>query len=102
MPLYDYRCTQCGHVSEVRHGFSETHTAPCEQCGGALTRVFNPAPIVFKGSGFYATDSRTSSKSDSSSKSDGSSSDSSASSSSTSSSSTSSSTESKKSSDSAA
>jgi putative FmdB family regulatory protein len=61
MPLYDYRCAACGAVTEIRHGFNDTHTEPCATCGGALTRVFNPAPIVFKGSGFYVTDSRPSS-----------------------------------------
>ncbi|HEY1429623.1 MAG TPA: FmdB family zinc ribbon protein [Candidatus Tumulicola sp.] len=66
MPLYDYKCTQCGKVSEVRHGFDETHAEACPACGGALARVFNPAPIVFKGSGFYVTDSRKSSASGSS------------------------------------
>lgn len=58
MPLYDYKCTKCGTVREVRHGFHESHDDPCPQCGAAMTRVFNAAPIVFKGSGFYATDSR--------------------------------------------
>ena len=58
MPLYDYKCAQCGAVTEVRHGFDQTHDAPCAKCGGPLKRVFNPAPIVFKGSGFYVTDSR--------------------------------------------
>ncbi|HUY42036.1 MAG TPA: FmdB family zinc ribbon protein [Candidatus Dormibacteraeota bacterium] len=58
MPLYDYRCTKCGKVSEVRHGFGEPFAGTCPVCGGPLQRVFNPAPIVFKGSGFYATDSR--------------------------------------------
>ncbi len=58
MPLYDYKCAQCGRVSEVRHGFNEAHGDPCPACGGPLARVFNPAPIVFKGSGFYVTDSR--------------------------------------------
>lgn len=60
MPLYDYQCSQCGAVTEVRHGFDQTHDAPCAKCGGSLKRVFNPAPIVFKGSGFYITDSRPS------------------------------------------
>lgn len=60
MPLYDYRCAKCGNVTEVRHGFNDTHTEPCAACGGELSRVFNPAPIVFKGSGFYVTDSRPS------------------------------------------
>jgi putative FmdB family regulatory protein len=58
MPLYDYKCTTCQKVTEVRHGFGENFTEPCPQCGGTLSRVFNPAPIVFKGSGFYVTDSR--------------------------------------------
>lgn len=61
MPLYDYRCTQCGKTLEVRHGFNESHSVPCPACNGALARVFNPAPIVFKGSGFYVNDSRKSS-----------------------------------------
>jgi len=43
---------------EVRHGFRETHDAACETCGGKLARKFNPAPIIFTGSGFYVTDSR--------------------------------------------
>jgi putative FmdB family regulatory protein len=62
MPLYDYRCTQCGRVTEVRHGFDESHDEPCPACGAPLQRVFNAAPVLFKGSGFYVTDSRDSSK----------------------------------------
>ena len=58
MPLYDYQCTQCKAITEVRHGFDDTHTEPCPSCGGKLNRLFNPASIVFKGSGFYITDSR--------------------------------------------
>ncbi|HEY9085174.1 MAG TPA: FmdB family zinc ribbon protein [Candidatus Tyrphobacter sp.] len=58
MPLYDYRCTACGKVTEVRHGFEERFSGTCPACGGALQRVFNAAPILFKGSGFYVTDSR--------------------------------------------
>ncbi len=61
MPLYDYACTKCGRVHEVRHGFDETYEKACEACGAALRRVFNPAPVLFKGSGFYVTDSRGSS-----------------------------------------
>ena len=60
MPLYDYRCAACGKTTEIRHGFNDTHADPCADCGGAMSRVFNPAPIVFKGSGFYITDSRPS------------------------------------------
>ncbi|MBV9717795.1 MAG: FmdB family transcriptional regulator [Candidatus Eremiobacteraeota bacterium] len=61
MPLYDYACTACGRVHEVRHGFDETYDRPCESCGAPMRRVFNPAPVLFKGSGFYVTDSRRSS-----------------------------------------
>jgi putative FmdB family regulatory protein len=60
MPLYDYACTKCGRVYEVRHGFDESHEAPCSECGAPLRRVFNAAPVLFKGSGFYVTDSRRS------------------------------------------
>src|SRR5438105_546050 len=58
MPLYDYKCSSCQRVTEIRHGFGEDMSSPCPECGGKLARVFNPAPIVFKGSGFYVTDSR--------------------------------------------
>ncbi len=60
MPLYDYRCDSCGTVREIRHGFDDRVSDPCAGCGGTLVRVFNPAPILFKGSGFYVTDSRPS------------------------------------------
>lgn len=71
MPLYDYKCAACGKTFEIRHGFNDRHEAPCESCGGALARVFNPAPIVFKGSGFYVTDSRKGSAGTGAPKSDG-------------------------------
>ena len=59
MPLYDYRCRACSNVTEVRHGFREAYQGTCPACGSdQLARVFNPAGIVFKGSGFYLTDSR--------------------------------------------
>jgi putative FmdB family regulatory protein len=58
MPLYDYACTQCGRTFEVRHGFDQTHQDPCPACGAAVRRVFNAPPVLFKGSGFYVTDSR--------------------------------------------
>jgi putative FmdB family regulatory protein len=61
MPLYDYACTQCGRTFEVRHGFDEVHQDPCTVCGAPVRRVFNAAPVLFKGSGFYVTDSRRSS-----------------------------------------
>lgn len=62
MPLYDYACTKCGQTVEVRHGFDESHDQPCAACGAPMRRVFNAAPVLFKGSGFYVTDSRRSSK----------------------------------------
>ena len=58
MPLYDYRCKECHQTTEVRHGVGEPFTGSCPACGGAMARVFNPAGIVFKGSGFYVNDSR--------------------------------------------
>ncbi len=58
MPLYDYQCKQCQQVTEVRHGFTDVYAEACAHCGGSMARVFNPAGIVFKGSGFYITDSR--------------------------------------------
>jgi putative FmdB family regulatory protein len=63
MPLYDYRCAKCGQTTEIRHGFNDTFSEPCAHCGGAMSRVFNPAPIIFKGSGYYVTDSRPASSS---------------------------------------
>ncbi len=61
MPLYDYRCKNCQQTTEVRHGSRETFEGPCPSCGGEVARVFNPAGIVFKGSGFYINDSRAAS-----------------------------------------
>ncbi len=58
MPLYDYQCSKCKEITEVRHGFDDAHKDACPKCGGAMARLFNPAGIVFKGSGFYITDSR--------------------------------------------
>jgi putative FmdB family regulatory protein len=61
VPLYDYRCKSCQQTTEVRHGSRETFEGPCPSCGGEVARVFNPAGIVFKGSGFYINDSRAAS-----------------------------------------
>jgi putative FmdB family regulatory protein len=58
LPLYDYQCRSCRKTTEVRHGFKETFEGKCPECGGEMARVFSPAGIVFKGSGFYLTDSR--------------------------------------------
>lgn len=60
MPTYEYECTACGQHIEVFQRISEDPLATCGVCGGSLRKVFHPAGIVFKGSGFYATDSRSS------------------------------------------
>lgn len=59
MPLYEYACAQCGHRFEVRQGIREEPLTICSPCGGPIRRVIQPVGIVFKGSGFYKTDSRT-------------------------------------------
>ena len=65
MPLYDYQCKACQKVSEVRHGFREDFTGPCPACGAPeMARVFNAAPIIFNGSGFYINDSRPAKQAD--------------------------------------
>ena len=58
MPLYDYKCTTCDNRYETREGFDAPPRQPCPQCGNEAKRVLHPPPIVFKGSGFYITDSR--------------------------------------------
>jgi putative FmdB family regulatory protein len=63
MPTYEYRCERCGHTVEVVQSFSDGPLTTCESCGGSLRKVYAPVGIVFKGSGFYKTDSRSSSKS---------------------------------------
>jgi putative FmdB family regulatory protein len=64
LPLYEYGCPTCGSVADVRHGFDDRPDVTCEKCGAAMTRRFSAAPIVFKGSGFYVTDSRSGGKSE--------------------------------------
>jgi putative FmdB family regulatory protein len=58
MPTYDYACTECGDRTEVVRSFSDAPPTTCTVCGGPLRKVFSPVGIVFKGSGFYRTDSR--------------------------------------------
>lgn len=62
MPTYEYACTACGQHLEVHQRLTDDPLTTCGACGGALRKVFHPAGIVFKGSGFYATDSRPGSK----------------------------------------
>jgi putative FmdB family regulatory protein len=58
VPTYEYACTDCGDRSEVVQRFSDDPLTVCIECGGKLRKVFSPVGIVFKGSGFYRTDSR--------------------------------------------
>jgi putative FmdB family regulatory protein len=65
MPTYEYVCRSCGTHVEVFQHFSDPPLTECGVCGGQLRKVFHPAGILFKGSGFYATDSRRRSSSSS-------------------------------------
>jgi putative FmdB family regulatory protein len=58
VPTYLYACTDCGERSEVVQRFTDDPLTVCSACGGKLRKVFSPVGIVFKGSGFYRTDSR--------------------------------------------
>src|SRR5213595_318757 len=60
VPTYEYVCQSCGTHVEVYQKFSDEPLTECGVCGGPLRKVFHPAGILFKGSGFYATDSRAS------------------------------------------
>ncbi len=58
MPVYEYRCEKCSHEYEKREGFDAPARQRCPKCRGRALRVIRPAPVVFKGSGFYVTDNR--------------------------------------------
>lgn len=62
MPTYQYACTACGVRSEVVQKFSDDPLTVCEACGGRLRKIFSAVGIVFKGPGFYRTDSRANAK----------------------------------------
>jgi putative FmdB family regulatory protein len=59
MPTYEYSCTQCGEHFDVVQSFRDDPLTECQLCGGQLRKVFGSIGIVFKGSGFYKTDSRS-------------------------------------------
>jgi len=64
MPLYEYRCKNCGHQFDIQQSFSDDSLTVCPDCGEPqLRKVFQPVGITFKGSGFYKNDSRSSSSS---------------------------------------
>ncbi|MBU4173469.1 MAG: FmdB family transcriptional regulator [Actinobacteria bacterium] len=61
MPRYEYKCKDCGKTFEVVHGIND-NVESCQFCGSEVRRLFHPVGIVFKGSGFYSTDSKSASK----------------------------------------
>jgi putative FmdB family regulatory protein len=58
VPTYEYRCTECDHAFEARQAFTDDAIEVCPSCGGRVRKLFGNVGIVFKGSGFYKTDSR--------------------------------------------
>ena len=63
MPTYAYACKDCGHAFDIVQSFSEDSLTECPQCSGVLRKKFGNIGVTFKGSGFYRTDSRSSSSS---------------------------------------
>lgn len=61
MPTYEYECRTNGHRFEVKQSFSDPALTECQVCGEPVRKVFSAAGLVFKGSGYYVTDSRGSS-----------------------------------------
>jgi putative FmdB family regulatory protein len=65
VPTYQYSCNDCGHFFEIVQSFSDDALSVCPECEGRLRKVFNAVGVVFKGSGFYRTDSRQKATADS-------------------------------------
>jgi putative FmdB family regulatory protein len=59
VPTYQYQCTECGDALEVQQSFTEDALSVCPNCNGLLRKVFSAVGVVFKGSGFYRNDSRS-------------------------------------------
>lgn len=66
MPIYQYRCRECGEDLEIQQSFHDDPLTTCPSCEGSLRKVFSAVGISFKGSGFYKTDTRAASGSSSS------------------------------------
>ena len=62
MPTYQYACSSCLHEFEVFQAFSDSSLTHCPECNGKLNKVYSAVGVVFKGSGFYKTDSKSESK----------------------------------------
>ncbi|WP_082943659.1 FmdB family zinc ribbon protein [Mycobacterium sp. 1274761.0] len=67
MPTYSYACTECDNKFDVAQSFSDAALTQCPKCDGRLRKLFGKVGVVFKGSGFYRTDSREAAKSNGSS-----------------------------------
>ncbi|EIF00498.1 FmdB family zinc ribbon protein [Saccharomonospora glauca] len=80
MPTYQYACKECDHRFEVVQSFSDASLTECPECQGPLRKLYGSVGVIFKGSGFYRTDSRSDSKTSTAAKSSNSSSSSSSSS----------------------
>lgn len=63
MPTYSYACTECGNRFDAVQSFTDAALTTCSECNGRLRKLFGNVGVVFKGSGFYRTDSRESAKS---------------------------------------
>ena len=72
MPTYSYACTECGDRFDAVQAFSDSALTTCSKCNGRLRKLFGNVGVVFKGSGFYRTDSRESAKSSAKSSANGS------------------------------
>ena len=68
MPTYEYLCNKCEHAFEVVQSFTDPAIEQCPKCQGGVRKVYNKVGVVFKGSGFYKTDSRSSTPSKTESK----------------------------------
>jgi len=60
MPIYEYECRKCGNIVELQHNHGTKPKDRCPECRGKMIKLFSPVGIVFKGSGFYCTDSKKS------------------------------------------
>jgi len=58
VPIYEYKCKDCSTKFELRCSFDDESDLPCPRCKGKTRRVFSAVSVIFKGSGFYTTDSR--------------------------------------------
>jgi putative FmdB family regulatory protein len=67
VPTYQYACKACDHRFEAVQSFTDAALTECPQCSGQLRKLYGSVGVVFKGSGFYRTDSRAGAKSESSS-----------------------------------